>query len=152
MATFVVVTAAWVYHAALRRRDMDVEELHGAAVWLPRTYLYGAAFGGLAWSLFALVPLLDSLFKAIFGEPLDAFAWSGSVGPAVIGLTVWIGHKWYTDRLLHDAGWRGATEREARLRLAYLVGLIVVGVAGSDWPGVAGHPANGGGGARVDIG
>ncbi len=131
VASVVVVGAAWLYHGALRRRDMHLDELRGPAVWLPRTYLYLAAFSGLVWSLLALIPVLRAVWVAILGEPLEAYEWSGSVGPAVIGIGIWIGHKWYTDRLLLDPGWRGASEREARLRLAYLVAVIVVGVAGT---------------------
>jgi hypothetical protein len=126
--TILVTAAAWGYHAALRRRDMGVAQLDGPAVWLPRVYLYLAAFAGLVVALVALIPLVLAAAGAVVGRP---YPWTGSVGPAVVGALVWVGHKWYTDRLLADRGWRGASERAARLRLAYLVSLIVIGVGGT---------------------
>lgn len=131
LATALVGGAAWGYHALLRRRDMAAGELHRAAVWLPRAYLYGAAFGGAVWSLTSLVPLIDAAVRAVVGDAVEPYAWIGSVGPSIVGAAIWVGHAWYASRLRADPGWRGASERAARLRLGYLVALIVVGVTGT---------------------
>ena len=131
LATVVVGGAAWGYHALLRRRDMAAGELRRAAVWLPRAYLYGAAFGGAVWSLTSLVPVIDAAIRAAVGDSVEPYAWIGSVGPTMVGAAIWVGHAWYASRLRTDPGWRGASERVARLRLGYLVALIVVGVTGT---------------------
>ena len=131
LATALVGGAAWGYHALLRRRDMAAGELRRAAVWLPRAYLYGAAFGGAVWSLASLVPLVDAAMRTLVGDTVEPDVWIGSVGPTIVGAAIWVGHAWYASRLLADPGWRGASERPARLRLGYFVALIVVGVAGT---------------------
>jgi hypothetical protein len=131
LATALVGGLAWGYHALLRRRDMSAGELHRAAVWLPRAYLYGAAFGGAVWSWTSLVPLIDAAVRTAVGESVAPYAWIGSVGPTIVGSAIWVGHAWYASRLRSDPGWRGASERAARLRLGYLVALIVVGVTGT---------------------
>ncbi|HEX9738909.1 MAG TPA: DUF5671 domain-containing protein [Candidatus Limnocylindria bacterium] len=131
LATAVVGGAAWGYHALLRRRDMAAGELRRAAVWLPRAYLYGAAFGGAVWSLTSLVPLVDAAVRSAVGDTVEPYVWIGSVGPTIVGAAIWAGHAWYASRLRADPGWRGASERAARLRLGYLVALIVVGVTGT---------------------
>jgi len=127
----VVGGTAWGYHALLRRRDMAAGELRRAAVWLPRAYLYGAAFGGAVWSLTSLVPLVDAAVRSAVGDTVEPYVWIGSVGPTIVGAAIWAGHAWYASRLRADPGWRGASERAARLRLGYLVALIVVGVTGT---------------------
>ncbi|MEK6190825.1 MAG: DUF5671 domain-containing protein [Chloroflexota bacterium] len=131
LATALVGGAAWGYHALLRRRDMAAGELRRAAVWLPRAYLYGAAFGGAVWSLTSLVPLVDAAVRSAVGDTVEPYVWIGSVGPTIVGAAIWVGHAWYASRLRTDPGWRGASERGARLRLGYLVALIVVGVTGT---------------------
>ncbi|MEX1277439.1 MAG: DUF5671 domain-containing protein, partial [Chloroflexota bacterium] len=131
LATALVGGAAWGYHALLRRRDMAAGELRRAAVWLPRAYLYGAAFGGAVWSLTSLVPLIDAAVRSAVGDTVEPYVWIGSVGPTIVGAVIWAGHASYASRLRADPGWRGASERAARLRLGYLVALIVVGVTGT---------------------
>ena len=131
LATALVGGLAWGYHALLRRRDMSAGELHRAAVWLPRAYLYGAAFGGAVWSWTSLVPLIDAAVRTAVGDSVEPYALIGSVGPAIVGAAIWVGHARYASRLRSDPGWRGASERAARLRLGYLVALIVVGVTGT---------------------
>jgi len=131
LATALVGGTAWGYHALLRRRDMAAGELRRAAVWLPRAYLYGAAFGGAVWSLTSLVPLVDAAVRSAVGDTVEPYVWIGSVGPTIVGAAIWVGHAWYAGRLRTDPGWRGASERGARLRVGYLVGLIVVGVTGT---------------------
>ncbi len=131
LATALVGGAAWGYHALLRRRDMAAGELRRAAVWLPRAYLYGAAFGGAVWSLTSLVPLVDAAVRSAVGDTVEPYVWIGSVGPTIVGAAIWAGHAWYASRLRTDPGWRGASERAARLRVGYFGALIVVGVTGT---------------------
>src|SRR6266511_272480 len=54
LAVLLVTGAAWTYHAGIRRRDMRAGPLAGAAAWLPRAYLYGAALIGLGILLLTL--------------------------------------------------------------------------------------------------
>jgi len=131
VATALVAGAAWGYHALLRRRDMGAGEMYRAAVWLPRAYLYGAAFGGAVWSLTSLVPIVDAAIRVVVGDTVEPFGWIGSVGPTLVGAAIWVGHAWYASRLRADPGWRAASERTARLRLGYFVALIVIGVTGT---------------------
>jgi len=42
---------------------------------------------------------------------------------------VWIGHWWYANGLMRDSGWRGASERPARLRQAFFVAVILAAAA-----------------------
>jgi hypothetical protein len=50
LATLLVTAVAWGYHAVIRRRDLDAGPLAGAAAWIPRVYLYGAALVGLIFT------------------------------------------------------------------------------------------------------
>ena len=44
---------------------------------------------------------------------------------------IWLGHAWYAGRLVRDPGWRGDSERPARLRMAYFVAVILATAAGT---------------------
>ena len=131
LATLVVTGMAWAYHAAIRRRDLGGAALAGAAAWLPRIYLYGAALLGLVLTAVNLGTVLSSSLAAAAGElpiaeDLDfrrrvmADAIAGAIGWGVVLL----GHWWYATSLTRDPGWRGTSERGARLRLAYLVAAV----------------------------
>ncbi len=134
LATVVVTGLAWAYHVSVRRRDMRVGPLTGPAAWLPRFYLYSAALGGLFLGLSAVEGLLrtvgDALLptsEAAFNRPgQDGFMAAGSLAPILVGGVVWLGHWWYAGRLVGDAGWRGGSERPAKLRLAYFVTVVIV--------------------------
>lgn len=133
LATVVVTGLAWGYHVSVRRRDMRVGPLTGAAAWLPRFYLYSAALGGLFSGLSAVEGLLRTLGDALlptsdaaFNQPGQDGFMAASLAPILVGGVVWLGHWWYAGRLVGDTGWRGASERPAKLRLAYFVTVVVV--------------------------
>jgi hypothetical protein len=81
--------------------------------------------------LTSLVPLIDAAVRSAVGDTVEPYVWIGSIGPTIVGAAIWAGHASYASRLRADPGWRGASERAARLRLGYLVALIVVGVTGT---------------------
>ena len=131
IATLVVTGMAWAYHAAIRRRDLGGEALSGAAAWLPRVYLYGATLLGLVLTAVNLGTVLSSALAAAAGElPAgEEFEFRRRVmADAVAGVIGWgvvlIGHWLYATSITRDTGWRGASERSARLRLAYLVAAV----------------------------
>lgn len=115
LATLLVIGIAWGYHVSIRRRDMRAGRLSGAAAWLPRVYLYGAALAGLL----ALLQSVGDLVAVI------SFRAASSLSAIVVSGAIWLGHWWYAGRLVRDAGWRGDSERPARLRVAYFVGVIL---------------------------
>ncbi len=132
LATLVVTGIAWTYHVSIRRRDMRVGPLADAAAWLPRVYLYGAALAGvLAFiqSIGDLVAVIGDQLLAPAGavrEPgAGSFQAASSLSVIAVSGVIWLGHWWYAARLVRDAGWRGDSERPARLRIAYFVGVIL---------------------------
>jgi hypothetical protein len=135
LATLLVAGIAWAYHVAIRRRDMRVGPLAGAAAWLPRAYLYGAAIGGilgLLQSVGNLVAVIGDTLLAPAGavrEPgAGSFQAASSLSAIVVSGAIWLGHWWYAGRLVREASWRGDSERPARLRVAYFVGVILAAV------------------------
>ncbi len=133
LATVVVTGLAWGYHVAIRRRDIGVGPLTGAAAWLPRVYLYGAALGGLFGALAGIESLLTYVGRALLPTSgtinevgFDAGFAAGDLAAILVGGTVWLGHWWYAARLVGNADWRGQSERPARLRLAFFVSVILV--------------------------
>ena len=132
LATLLVTGIAWAYHVSIRRRDMRVGPLADAAAWLPRVYLYGAALAGvlaLLQSIGDLVAVIgDALLASGSGvnEPgAGSFQAANSLSVIVVSGAIWVGHWWYSARLVRDASWRGDSERPARLRVAYFVGVIL---------------------------
>jgi hypothetical protein len=135
LATVLVTGVAWGYHVAIRRRDMRVGPLTGAAAWLPRVYLYGAALVGLLVLLQSFGDLVTVIGEALVpltgavGEPgLSSFQAASSLSAILISGVIWLGHWWYAGGLVRDASWRGASERPARLRLACFVGVVTFSV------------------------
>jgi hypothetical protein len=135
LATVMVTGVAWGYHVAIRRRDMGVGQLTGAAAWLPRVYLYGAALAGLLVLLQSFGDLVTVIGEAAvpltgaLREPgLTSFQVASSLSAIVISGVIWLGHWWYAGGLARDAGWRGVSERPARLRLACFVGVVTFSV------------------------
>jgi hypothetical protein len=135
LATLLVAGIAWAYHVSIRRRDMRVGPVAGAAAWLPRVYLYGAALAGilaLLQSVGNLVAVIGDTLLAPGGavrEPgAGSFQSASSLSLIVISGAIWLGHWWYAGRLVRDASWRGDSERPARLRVAYYVGIVLFAV------------------------
>jgi hypothetical protein len=137
LALFTAAGAAWAYHVAIRARDWRVGPLEGPGAYLPRFYLYLATFVSLMVLLFGLTGLVELVGRLIldapaFGPPEDywwAYPLATSVSGVVVGGGIWLGHWLFAERLLRDPGWRGASERPARLRLAYYLLVIVVTAA-----------------------
>jgi uncharacterized protein DUF5671 len=132
LATLLVTGIAWAYHVSIRRRDMRVGPLADAAAWLPRVYLYGAALAGVLAFLQAIGDLVavigDALLPpsgAFFDPGTDSFPAANSLSVIAVSGAIWIGHWWYAARLIRDPSWRGDSERPARLRVAYFVGVIL---------------------------
>jgi len=136
LALLVVAGSAWGYHVAIRNRDWRVGPLEGPGAHLPRTYLYLATFIGLVLLLSGLVSLLELVGRLILDEPSFgpeeawwAYPLAGSVASVLIGGATWLGHWLFAERVMADAGWRGASERPALLRLTYYLVVIVVTAA-----------------------
>ncbi len=137
LATLIVTGLGWGYHVSVRRRDMRAVAHTGAAAWLPRVYLYGAALTGLLVALQSIGDLVALVANAIapaanvyYDDPQSrAFQAANLTSQALVWGVVWIGHWWYATRLTRDPGWRGASERPARLRQAFFVAIIVAGSA-----------------------
>jgi hypothetical protein len=131
MATVLVTGLAWAYHAVVRRRDLGSSGMTGAAAWIPRVYLYGAALLGLVMTAINIGTLVRVALDALLGTPSD-FGDPGFVrrqaADSLAGLIGWsivfVGHWWYATSLLRGDGWRAASERRAQLRLAYLVAVM----------------------------
>jgi hypothetical protein len=136
LATLIVTGLGWGYHVAVRRSDMRAGRHTGASAWLPRVYLYGASLTGLflaIQSIGSLVAFLADIALtggSTFDDPqFRAFQVADLSSAALIWGVVWIGHWWYATGLTRDSGWRGASERPARLRQAFYVAVILAGAA-----------------------
>src|SRR6187397_2882269 len=141
LALTLAAGAAWAYHLAIRTRDWARGPMTGGGAWLPRTYLYVATFIGIVSLLTGIVDLIDVVGRIAMGtqpdfvDPSAASWWEFPLTSALTGIIVgggiWLGHAWYADRLIKDPGWRGDSERPARLRMAYFVAVIVATAAGT---------------------
>ena len=148
----VVVGVAWCYHAWTRASDLrHGPALQGPAAWISRLYLYGAIFVGLAAALAATTSLLNTAVDAAAGSQGVA-PFSNGFGPSLApgmdvptaawwvrpvlaaGATllvwgwVWAGHWIYANRLHARLDEHGQSERASRVRLAFFVGVVALGV------------------------
>jgi hypothetical protein len=140
IAVLVVTGAGWVYHAAIRRRDMRAGPLVGAAAWLPRIYLYGASLIALGNLLLTLGSLAALAAESLLGPPPDVqepgfrnLELAGDLAAILVWGAIWLGHWWYAGRLVLDSGWRGASERPARLRLAFFIAVVGASAFAVTW-------------------
>lgn len=134
LATLLVTAAAWGYHVAVRRRDMGRGPLEGAAVWLPRVYVYGATLVALLITLQTLGDVARYAGETLWPPAADpnvdnyrSYGLADSLSLFVVWAFAWLGHWWYAGRLVSASGWRAAGERGARLRLAFFVAVILAG-------------------------
>ena len=134
LATVLVVGLAWLYHAAIRRRDLATAPMEGAAAWIPRIYLYGATFVGLVLAALNIGTLLSTALDVAVGTGPDFvdpdFIRRGTAD-ALAGIAGWgvvfVGHWWYATTLMRGEGWRASSEQRSRVRVAYLFAVIVAG-------------------------
>ena len=136
LATVGVMAIAWGYHVIVRRRDLAHAEMSGAAAWLPRVYLYGAALLGLILAAIEIGSLLRMAFAALIGQgpetdPFDPGSPARATADALAGMVawtvIWAGHWLYATNLSAGDGWRALSERRSRLRVAFLVAVIGAG-------------------------
>ena len=146
VAVAVVTWATWAYHAWARTRDLRGDgTIRGAAAWVSRLYVYGAALLGLTSLLSATTGLIGVAFEAATNAPSTAnpanlFSPTGPTGTAawwvipvltgVVNLVIWgwiwSGHSLYAARLRRRADEQGSLERSSRVRLAFFVGIVAV--------------------------
>lgn len=134
IAIVIVAGLVWWFHVAFHRRDRNRDPLHGAAAWLPRLYLYGAAGIGAALLAFGAGRLLNVVADALTGTaPITSGAdwWdeplAGGLALALSGFLGWAAHWWCAVRLVESDDRSGRLERAARLRWFYLYGLLLAG-------------------------
>lgn len=135
IALFLVTGAVITYHASIRRRDTLGGPLDDEAAWLPRLYLYIAAFSGAMLLLFGLADLLRVMNDALFGTRSIVFErrwWSEPLSSAtarsLVGLVIW-GLYWaFSLRTLRRSDWVGVSERRSALRWFYIYAIVFVSV------------------------
>lgn len=138
LGSLLIAGGFWVYHAAVRLRDLH-SPMEGAAAWLPRTYIYLAAFIGLSTLLFGMSRLIVLAGAAIEAAGSGVFASVGvrpsalaeTVAMVIVGGVAWAAHWWYSNRLVLASDWRGMSERGARTRYAYFGLVILIGIGGA---------------------
>jgi hypothetical protein len=138
LAILLVTGAIWAYHAWIRIRDERVAPLDESSDWLPRLYLFGAAFTGAMLLLFGLSGLFALLVEALAGDhtTMTNGNWWGqtvvnSLGLIIVGLGVWLIHWGYALRLLTGDDWRARRLERSRLPYVYVYLLMLVGVFAS---------------------
>jgi hypothetical protein len=149
VAAIVVFFAAWAYHAWVRARDVrQATPIEGAAAWISRFYLYGAAFIGLGSMLGSISSIISTAGSAILNNSNSDISsmimqsqlassstpwWVRPVVAAIVGLAVWgaiwLGHWLYSNRLRLGSSSRSVSEQTSRVRLAFLMVVVIWGVA-----------------------
>ena len=150
VAAIVVSFAAWAYHAWVRVRDVrQGTPIEGAAAWISRFYLYGAAFVGLGSMLGSISSMINTAGSALanntYGDvssmliqpqlgPSTTSWWVRPVVAAIVGLAVWgavwLSHWLYSNSLRFDGNSaRSISERTSRVRLAFMMVVVIWGVA-----------------------
>jgi hypothetical protein len=131
-----VVAVVWSLHVWMRHRDTRLMQLPETANEPLRLYLYGAAFIGIMLLLSGLAELLSILFRnlVVLGTEFFSFDWLGAsfasaTSRIVVGGLIWGLHWSYSLATIRDHGWRGARERQSRVRRAYLFLALVIAVS-----------------------
>ncbi|HUZ00589.1 MAG TPA: DUF5671 domain-containing protein [Thermomicrobiaceae bacterium] len=135
LGILIVAGGVWGYHGWVRLRDHRAGELTGSAAWLPRLYLYAAAFTGAMLLIFGGADLLRLGIDAVLGPgaviasgPWWAEPLANGVSRILVGVAVWAAHWGYAQRLLEAPDWRAQSERGARFRRLYLYAGAIVGI------------------------
>jgi hypothetical protein len=133
LATATVTGAAWAYHVWIRGNDARTGPLDGAAAWISRLYLYGAALVGGVALLFALSTFIETGLRMVagrqpVGEPSDwwTLALTAAAAQALVGGLVWAGHWGYSLSMFRAPDWRSDAERTSRTRGGYLMTVVLV--------------------------
>ena len=101
IALLVVAAAGWAFHVSVRRRDMRGGALAGAAAWLPRLYLYGAALVALQLVLTSIAGLVEVIAQATLPRPdliddgSQRYVLADSASAIIVFGIAWLGHWWY---------------------------------------------------------
>jgi hypothetical protein len=134
LSTLLVAGGVWGSHAQVRRTDMRSGPLVGGAVIWPRVYLYGAMLAAVNAGLSTIGSLIDKLADLltsaapVYGSRADLeVGLASDVAVITVLALAFAAHAWYSNQLLSDSGWRGASERPAAVRVAFFV--IVLAVA-----------------------
>jgi hypothetical protein len=143
LAIIIVALGAWGYHALVRARDLRQGTfIGGAAAWVSRFYLYGAALVGL-WTVLGSIAAIITTFGAeLFKDNSNGIATNTSSTPewvrpiiaAVVSLVIWgaiwLIHLVYSNRLRSGRGnatQQNAAERTSKVRLAFFMLVVVMG-------------------------
>jgi hypothetical protein len=151
LSIIIVLCAIWAYHAWIRSRDVrQGPTIKGAAAWVSRFYLYYAALTGLLGVLENLSSLINTAATQVaqpdqFGFPSDfnlgtvmftnggSSAWERPAIAALVGIVIygaiWLIHWSYSNRLYAGSSEQSSLERSSRVRLAFLMSVLVYGAA-----------------------
>jgi Domain of unknown function (DUF5671) len=146
VAILIVLLGVWRYYTWIRSRDVrQGPVLTGAAAWVSRTYLYGIAFLGLTSALQAVAALINTVAIQIASPNANGFAiplpvdiaplspsgngWERPAIAALVGIAVWgavwLSHWLYSSRLRSGSSDQSAAERVSRVRLAFLMVVVL---------------------------
>ena len=154
LAIGVAATAMFAYHVWIRDRDLrETDLISGAAAWLSRFYLYGAALVGLVVALMAVSSIVEmfavqwAAVKAVAGMDATDFGrhaalagakvpkgadWVRPLTEATVSAlafgAVWFGHWMYSLRLRDAKTPQGEAERISKVRLAFLAVVVLWGI------------------------
>ncbi len=135
VATVLVAAAIMIYHWRIRRQDEASGSFEGPSSWLPRLYLYLAAFVGAMFLLIGLGDIIRTVDDVLFGtrnifmvdrwwaDPL-----SSAIARTLVGLALWSFHWEWSLRSLRQPDWVGASERRSSLRWLYVYLIVFVSV------------------------
>ncbi|MGD0248731.1 MAG: DUF5671 domain-containing protein, partial [Candidatus Limnocylindrales bacterium] len=137
-------TAAWAYHAFVRAQDLRHGQrlIAGAAAWVSRLYLYGAAFIGIVGAINGVASLISAIGYQLAMNPSGAQYgmlpgssapwWERPAVAALVAIAiwgfVWLIHWLYSNRLRASEGPQGVAERTSRVRVAFLMLVVLWGV------------------------
>ena len=149
LSIIIVLCATWAYHAWIRSRDVrQGPAIKGAAAWVSRFYLYYAALTGLFGVLENLSSLINTAATQVaqpdqLGFPSDinlqmptfttsdSSAWERPAIAALVGIVIygamWLIHWTYSNRLYAGSSEQSSFERSSRVRLAFLMSVLVYG-------------------------
>jgi Domain of unknown function (DUF5671) len=141
LAIIILAFGAWAYHAWIRARDLRQGTfIGGAAAWISRFYLYGAALMGLGSLIVAVSSIISTAGSEVFKDsttfitPSGNPIWQRAVIAALVSLViwaiVWLIHWLYSNRLRSGRGTtteQNLAERTSRVRLAYITSLVFIG-------------------------